>query len=177
MRDRIETDRLVLRPLEISDAPAFHHHCRDGSVARYTARIPDPYPLLAAELYILSVRASVGRKASHIYAITDRSSDALLGASGVFKRHPAANDWEIGYWIGPDARGCGFATEAAKGLISAASADLAPERITAGHFEDNPASGRVLEKLGFVYTGKSTRLFCMGRLAYATSLDMALAVR
>ncbi|WP_394692976.1 GNAT family N-acetyltransferase [Hyphobacterium sp.] len=174
MRDRIETDRLILRPLEISDAPAIHHHCRDGSIARNTARIPDPYPLLAAELYVLSVRAGAGRKAGYVYAIADRQSDALVGASGVFKRHPDAPDWEIGYWIGPDARGRGIATEAAAGLISAASADLTPRRITAGHFDDNPASGRVLARLGFTYTGETTRLFCMGRLAYATSLDMVL---
>ncbi|MBI1236580.1 MAG: GNAT family N-acetyltransferase [Alphaproteobacteria bacterium] len=176
MRDRIETDRLILRPLEISDAPAFYHHCLDGSVARNTARIPDPYPLLAAELYILSVRASAGRKANYVYAISDRHSNALLGASGVFKRNVDATDWEIGYWVGPDAKGRGIATEAAGGLIRAATADLVPQRITAGHFEDNPASGRVLEKLGFTYTGCTTRLFCMGRLAYATSLDMALKV-
>ena len=176
MRDRIETGRLILRPLEIADAPAITHHCRDGSIARNTARIPDPYPLLAAELYILTVRARSGGKASYVYAITDRSSDALVGASVVFKRNPAATDWEIGYWIGPDMQGRGFATEAAGGLIEAIHADLAPPRITAGHFEDNPASGRVLEKLGFTYTGRTTRLFCMGRLAYATSLDMTLEV-
>jgi len=177
MRNRIETDRLVLRPLETTDATAIEYHCRDGSVARNTARIPDPYPLLAVELFILSVRAGAGNRSSFVYAITDRQSGDLIGASGVFKRNANATDWEIGYWIGPDAKGRGIATEAATGLIRAASTNLAPQRIIAGHFEDNPASGRVLEKLGFAYTGDTTRLFCMGRLAYATSLDMALAVR
>ena len=176
MRDRIETERLILRPLNIGDAPAVHNHCRDGSVARNTARIPDPYPLLAVELFILSARAGAGQRASYVYAITDKATGDLVGASGVFKRNADATDWEIGYWIGPDVKGCGFATEAASGLIEASTMDLEPERIIAGHFDNNPASGRVLEKLGFAYTGETTRLFCMGRLAYATSLDMALSV-
>ena len=176
MRDRIETERLILRPLDIGDAPAICHHCRDGSVARNTARIPAPYPLLAAELYILSARAGAGRRASFVYAITEKGSGKMVGASGVFKRNADATDWEIGYWVGPEARGRGIAPEAAAELIRAAAADLAPQRIIAGHFDDNPASGRVLEKLGFAYTGETTRLFCMGRLAYATSLDMALSV-
>lgn len=176
MRDRIETGRLILRPLEITDAPAITHHCRDGSVARHTARIPHPYPLIAAELFILGIRASAGQRPMNVYAITTGDTGDLAGTCGVFKRHTDDPDWEIGYWIGPDAQGRGYATEAAGGLIEAIHADLAPPRITAGHFEDNPASGRVLEKLGFTYTGGTTQLFCMGRLAHATSRDMALEV-
>jgi len=176
MRDRIETERLIIRPLDLRDAGAIFHHCRDGSVARFTARIPDPYPLLAVELYILGVRAGAGNRASFAYAVTERGTDRLVGACGIFKRNAAATHWEIGYWVGPEAQGRGIATEAAGGLVEAARSDLAPKRLIAGHFADNPASGRVLEKLGFAYTGETTRLFCMGRMAYATSLDMELVV-
>lgn len=174
MRDRIETERLIIRPLELRDADAIFNHCRDGSVARFTARIPDPYPVLAVELYILSVRAGAGNRASFAYAVTERDNGALVGACGIFKRNAAATHWEIGYWVGPEAQGQGIATEAATSVIAAAQLDLAPRRIIAGHFEDNPGSGRVLEKLGFTYTGETTRLFCMGRMEYATSLDMEL---
>jgi ribosomal-protein-alanine N-acetyltransferase len=176
MRDRIETERLIIRPLELRDADAIFHHCRDGSVARFTARIPDPYPLLAVELYILGVRAGANNRASFAYAVTDRKTATLVGACGIFKRNAAATHWEIGYWVGPEAQGRGIATEAATGLVEAAKSDLAPDRLIAGHFEDNPPSGRVLEKLGFAYTGKTTRLFCMGRMAYADSLDMELRI-
>lgn len=175
MRQRIETERFILRPLEITDAMAIHTHCRDGSIARYTARVPHPYPLLAAELYVLASRAAQGKAPGGTWAIARREDDAMVGASGAFKRKPGDDGIEIGYWIGPPARGQGVATEAGKALIAAIREDLSPPAITAGHFEDNPASGRVLEKLGFVYTGETSRHFCMGRMAYATSLDMALA--
>ncbi|WP_420434542.1 GNAT family N-acetyltransferase [Hyphobacterium sp.] len=176
MRDRFETERLLLRPLEQRDAAAIHRHCQDGSIARFTAHIPAPYPVLAVELYILSVRAGAGNRNRFAYAVTGKDDDRLVGACGIFKRNAAATHWEIGYWVGPEAQGRGIASEAAAGLVEAARADLAPDRLVAGHFEDNPASGRVLEKLGFAYTGETTRLFSMGRMAYATSRDMALAV-
>jgi RimJ/RimL family protein N-acetyltransferase len=176
MRDRIETESLVLRPLEIDDAEAIEAHCRDGSIARYTARVPHPYPLIAAELYVLATRAAHGKRPGGTYAIARREDNRLIGSCAAFKRLPGDDGIEIGYWTGPDSRGQGVATEASAALITAIRDDLAPNVITSGHFEDNPASGRVLEKLGFVYTGETSRHFCMGRLAYATSRDMALAL-
>ncbi|MEE2526885.1 GNAT family N-acetyltransferase [Hyphobacterium sp. HN65] len=176
MRQRIETERLILRPMDFADASAIHEHCRDGSIARYTARVPHPYPLLAAELYVLTARAAHGKRPGGSWAIARRDDDVLIGACGAFKRKPEDEGIEIGYWTGPSVRGQGIATEAGRALIAAVREDLSPPSITAGHFEDNPASGRVLEKLGFAYTGETRRLFSMGRMDYAVSLDMALAV-
>ncbi|WP_421788391.1 GNAT family N-acetyltransferase [Hyphobacterium sp.] len=174
MRDRIETDRLLLRPLEPRDAIDIHRHCQDGEIARNTARIPMRYGLYDAEMFVLVCRAARGKRAGHIYAIADRGLDRLVGTCGVFKRQPDSADWEIGYWIGADSRRRGYATEAVGALCRDVRETLAPPRITAGHFADNPLSGRVLERLGFAYTGGETPLFCMGRMTYVTSLDMAL---
>lgn len=176
MRQRIETERLLLRPMELRDAADIHRHCQDPDIPRNTARLPLRYTQFDAEMFILIARARQGKFPSHVYAITDKTDDRLIGSCGVFKRRPDDADWEIGYWLGQETRGKGIATEAARGLCDAIAQDLAPPRITAGHFGDNPASGRVLEKLGFTYTGSETRLFCMGRMAYATSRDMALAL-
>ena len=173
MRARIETDRLILRPLEFRDAADIHRHCQDKDIPRNTARIPMRYSLHDAEMFILISRARQGKFPSHFFAIADKKCDRLLGSCGVFKRRMDDSDWEIGYWLGNAARGKGLATEAARALCEAIADDLSPPRITAGHFEDNPSSGRVLAKLGFTYTGNVTRLFCMGRMAYAESLDMA----
>jgi RimJ/RimL family protein N-acetyltransferase len=66
----------------------------------------------------------------------------------------------MGYWIARPYWGQGFATEAAHALIDIARTLKLP-RLEASHFVDNPASGRVLEKLGFVPTGLSaTRYSC-----------------
>lgn len=176
MRDRIETERLVLRPLEMRDAADIHRHCQNPDIAHNTARIPARYSLHDAEMFVLVSRAARGRRAGHIYAIAGRDSDRLAGSCGVFKRHRDSADWEIGYWIGADARRRGYATEAAAALCAEIRDMLAPPRIMAGHFADNPVSGRILETLGFAYTGGETRLFSVGRMDYATSLDMALVL-
>ena len=176
MRDRIETERLCLRPLELRDATAIHRCYQDHEIAWNTARIPARYSLHDAEMFVLVARAARGKRAGHIYAIADRRDDRLVGSCGVFKRWPDSADWEIGYWIGAEARRQGYAREAAGALCEEIRDRLAPPRITAGHFADNPVSGRLLEKLGFTYTGRETQLFSVGRMAYVTSLDMALAL-
>lgn len=176
MRDRIETERLLLRPLEFRDAADIHRHCQDTAIARNTARLPQRYSLHDAEMFVLIARAAHGKTQARIYAITDKTSDRLIGCCGVFQRHGGRSDWEIGYWMGADHRRRGFTTEGVTALCEAIRDGIAPERITAGHFEDNPGSGRVLEKLGFTYTGETTRLFCMGRMDFAISRNMALAL-
>ena len=174
MRDRIETDRLALRPLEWRDAASIHRHCQDRDIAWNTARIPARYTLYDAEMFVLVNRAARGKRAGHIYAIAERDDDRLVGSCGVFKRQADSADWEIGYWIAAESRRRGYATEAVSALCGEIRETLAPPRITAGHFADNPSSGRVLDRLGFAYTGGETPLFSIGRMAYVTSLDMAL---
>ena len=68
----------------------------------------------------------------------------------------------MGYWIGRQHWGKGFATEASRALIEIAKALKLP-RLEASHFLDNPASGRVLEKLGFVATGMSAERYSCAR--------------
>lgn len=172
MRDRIETDRLTLRPLEFRDAADIHRHCQDEAIARNTARLPQHYTLQDAELFVLMTRAAHGKSPARTYAIADKTNDRLIGCCGIFQRYGDGSDWEIGYWMGAAHRRRGYTSEAVTALCDAVFEDLGTPKITAGHFRDNPASGRVLEKLGFEYTGQSTRLFCMGRLDYAESLDM-----
>ncbi|WP_421790078.1 GNAT family N-acetyltransferase [Hyphobacterium sp.] len=172
MRDRIETDRLILRPLEFRDAADIHRHCQDSEITRNTARLPQTYSQHDAEMFVLMSRAAHGKTPARNYAIADKGSDRLIGCCGLFQRYGEGSDWEIGYWMGADHRRQGLTTEAVSALCRAATADLSAKRLMAGHFRDNPVSGHVLEKLGFIYTGETTRLFCMGRMDYAESLDM-----
>ena len=95
----------------------------------------------------------------------------LIGGMGVgaFREEPH----ELGYWITPDAWGRGYATEAAGAVLRAARA-AGVRRVTAGHFVDNPASGRVLRKLGFRPTGRIVPLYSRGRAAEAPTARHAL---
>ena len=103
----------------------------------------------------------------------------LIGGIGVAERDGEA---ELGYWIVPSHWGRGYATEAGRAVIAAARDSLRIDRLVSGHFVDNPASGRVLRKLGFVATGSIEPRECraQGRdrpcVTYALDLSaMALA--
>ena len=82
----------------------------------------------------------------------------LIGAIGAHKR--GEDGFEMGYWFGRPYWGQGFATEAATAFVSEANKLGA---LNAGHFVDNPASGRVLSKVGFTYTGETLAMFSLGR--------------
>ena len=70
---------------------------------------------------------------------------------------------ETGYWIGREFWGRGFATEALEGALVWAGKRWKRRALVAGHFSDNPASGRVLEKAGFLYTGETRTAFSRAR--------------
>jgi RimJ/RimL family protein N-acetyltransferase len=90
----------------------------------------------------------------------------IVGSCGLARRPSGAV--ELGYWIARAHWGKGFATEAGGALIDIARTLKLP-RLEGSHFVDNPASGRVLEKLGFQPTGLSTTRYSCARGAEATS--------
>lgn len=91
---------------------------------------------------------------------------ALIGMCGLDRM--ANRNWEFGYWYGRQYWGQGYATEAARPVLRFAFEDLEAEQLTAGWFDDNPASGAVLHKLGFTVTG-TTRAKCLARGAEVLS--------
>ena len=85
----------------------------------------------------------------------------MMGVVDLFKNDQ--DDWEIGYWIGKEFWGKGYMSEAAKGLLAESFCVFDIPYIDAGYFSDNPASGRVLEKLGFVDKNEPSSLFSVAR--------------
>ena len=159
MRDvrSIETTRLALRALRMSDAPRVARFCGDPGVGRMLAMTPLPYLDVAAEGWIMITRARAPLGRDHVFAI-DLEGEGLIGAVGAHKRDGGA--YEIGYWLGRPYWGQGYATEALSALVAEARG---LGTLHAGHFVDNPASGHVLQKTGFAYTGETTPLFSLGR--------------
>lgn len=159
MRDviEIETERLTLRPLQLADAARLAAFTADPAVACMVTSIPHPQMPIAAEGFILIklARAPLGRE--FVFAI-DLPGQGLIGVIGLHRK--GGEGVELGYWIGKPHWGLGYASEAAAALLDAAEG-LGP--IEASHFIDNPASGRVLEKAGFRYTGEVVERFSLAR--------------
>ncbi|MDH3232283.1 MAG: GNAT family N-acetyltransferase [Alphaproteobacteria bacterium] len=153
----LKTDRLVLRPLTLADAPAVQTLCGNWNVARMLSVVPHPYPDGLAETWIAGVATARGRGDDHVFAI--EHSGELVGAAGIEKRGDAH---ELGYWIAEAWWGRGLASETATRLVRHAFEDLGLKRLTSGYFDENLASGRVLEKCGFRITGKG-ELKCVAR--------------
>jgi RimJ/RimL family protein N-acetyltransferase len=167
MRDivEIQTERLTLRRLLVSDAARFSELVANPAVVRMTAGIPALYPPVAVEGWILIQRARAPFGRHNVFAI-ELQGEGLIGCIGA---HATPLGFEIGYWLGEPYWGRGLATEAVRGFVAEASRYGGLE---AGHFIDNPASGRVLEKAGFTYTGETPALYSLGRGARAPSRRM-----
>ena len=150
------TARLLLRPGWTEDAPALAAAIADERIVRNLATAPWPYRLRDAEAFLAQPRDPL-LPSFLIFERTD-AEPRLIGSSGLGRRPSGAV--ELGYWVARPFWGRGFATEASDALLEIARALRLP-RLQASHFLDNPASGRVLEKLGFEPVGiTAPRMSC-----------------
>jgi len=143
------TERLLLRPGWREDAPALFRAIADEGIFRNLAQAPWPYMMADAEAFLTRERSP--HEACCLIFLRGDGAPALVGGIG-FGRTPEG-ELEFGYWVARPFWGRGIATEAGAALIANARDSLRLPRLVAGHFTDNPASGRVLEKLGFRTTG------------------------
>ena len=165
------TPRLLLRPGFPEDAPALALAIADEGIARNLASMPWPYRMRDAEAFLARPRDPVLPS----LLLFERTSAApqLVGASGLGRRPSGAV--ELGYWIARSHWGRGLASEACGALIDMARM-LGLPRLEAAHFLDNPASGRVLEKLGFVPNGIVAPRHSCARATEAPARLMRLAL-
>ena len=163
----IQTNRLILRPFTVDDAPHVQRLAGDRAVAETTLLIPHPYPDGAAEQWIGTHEATFEKGEGVVFAITGREDGALLGAISLDIR-PAHRRAEMGYWIGKPYWNQGYATEAAAAMLGYAFNRLELNRIHAEHFGQNLASGRVMAKIGMKREGVLRRhMFRWGRFVDA----------
>lgn len=156
------TQRLTLRPGWPEDAPALAQAIAHEDVAFRLARLPWPYTLAHAEAW-LSTPPGRNDHSLLVFAHDRGAAPELVGGTGLHAAKEGRGDeLEIGYWLTPAAWGRGYATEAARAVVAMARHALGRKRLVSGHFLDNPASGRVLQKLGFAQTGVEKRE-CLAR--------------
>ena len=148
MPTTLNTERLVLRPFALDDAPAVQRLAGDREIAKSTLLIPHPYPEGAAEAWI---KGHEEPSDNEVFAIVSHGGE-VMGAIGLHVEHFHQRA-EIGYWLGVPYWGKGYATEAAKAVIGYAFETLGVQRVFAFHFTRNPASGRVLARAGMQREG------------------------
>jgi RimJ/RimL family protein N-acetyltransferase len=148
---------LTLRPGWPEDAPALHAAIAHEVVVSRLGRAPWPYTPDDAAAF-LTTPPGPSEVTCLIWSHEAREPQ-LVGGIGV-----AADEGghELGYWLTPAAWGRGYATEAARVVVDIARHALRLPRLVAAHHLDNPASARVLAKVGFREIAR-TRRFSRGR--------------
>ncbi|MAG34881.1 MAG: GNAT family N-acetyltransferase [Dehalococcoidia bacterium] len=151
-RPTLETARLVLRLFSLADAPDVQRLAGERDVASTTLNIPHPYEDGVAEAWIGSHQVGHEQGKSVTFAIVLGADRTLIGAIGLHleQRHDSA---ELGYWIGKPFWNQGYCTEAAQAVVDYAFAVLQLNRVHASYVTRNPASGRVMEKVGMTHEG------------------------
>jgi len=170
-----EIGRLTLRPLELTDAPRFAKFGSDFDIARMTGSFPRHFPQISAEFRIMYMTSQKQRGLSFNYAVTETGDGKLIGVMDLFR----ASEYEIleiGYWIAKPFWNKGYASEAGQIILKAAQDYLGVKQIKAGVFFDNPASLRVLQKLGFKKSGPIKQHFSMARMENASSISLQLDI-
>lgn len=143
----LETKRLRLRPFRRGDEDDLARHLDDWDITQQLALSPHPFDLEHAEAWIGECLAQPnGPKYGLRFAIEAPGETGLVGSAGL---SPGNIGFELGYWIARSLWGLGYATEAASALVGLGFAGLNLEEIKALVFGENPASVRVLEKIGF----------------------------
>jgi RimJ/RimL family protein N-acetyltransferase len=155
----------------MEDAPAVQKAIADEAVVRSLASVPWPYALADAEAFLARDRDPL-EPSLLILLRCARGDPELIGGIGIGRR--SEGGLELGYWLARAHWGRGYATEAGLAVIAGARDSLRLERLVSGHFLDNPASGRVLEKLGFRPTGATAVRYSAGRRAEVACRELVL---
>lgn len=169
------TERLLLRPFTLADAPQVMRMAGSPEVARSTLNIPHPCEPGAAEGWIGAQETGFESGRYFSFAMVLAETGQLCGAIGLHLR-PRDHNAEIGYWLGVEFWDRGLCTEAASAVLAFGFEELKLHRIHGGHFAGNPASGRVMEKNGMTREGLRREHVCKwGR--YEDRVDYGILAR
>lgn len=149
----LATRRLLLRPFTLQDAPEVTRLAGVREIAATTLHIPYPYPAGTAETWISGHAAKFAEGKGAVFAVTLKDGGSLLGSVSLVIM-PEHRHAEMGYWLGRPYWGQGYASEAARAVLDFGFETLGLHRICAQHFGTNPASGRVMQKIGMTYEGR-----------------------
>ncbi len=148
----LDTERLVLRRPTLADVKAISRLADDRRIAENTRRLPHPY---SQDHAVEFVRGIADGQRETVFLIENNHTP--IGMVGVDWRVPETP--ELGYWLGVEHWGRGFATEAARAVIDFTFEEFDVEQMISGARVANPASRNILEKCGFQWRGVELHRF------------------
>ncbi|MBL4596989.1 MAG: GNAT family N-acetyltransferase [Robiginitomaculum sp.] len=166
MTHQIKTSNLLLRAFTATDLPKLVELANNIKIAQMFATMPYPYTMDDAQTWLAKLHAD---NSNYIFAVIHHG-EGFIGRIGLYLKPTALPN--LGYWIGQPFWGKGYASEAVSALTIWAESQFNIKAIQADFFADNPASGRVLSKAGFLRTGNTGMSYSLGRKTKAHHIDM-----
>ena len=148
----LETNRLILRPMRVSDSVDMFEYARNPEVSRYLTWHPHP-DIGHTRRYLEYLGGRYRLGVYYEWAVVHRETGRMIGSCG-FTAIDAVNDSaDIGYVLNPDFRGMGLMPEAARAVRDFGFDTLHLNRIEGRFMIENTASKRVMEKIGMRFEG------------------------
>lgn len=152
------TERLILRSLRSEDAHAVWDLARDRAIADTTATVPHPYERAMADAFIAMRTAPGADDEIVVWALERRTDGRFIGVISL-AFEPEIVSAELGYWVGGPFWNQGYTTEAGHAILAHGFGTFGLASIISNHLARNPASHRVMEKLGMRMEGVLRRRF------------------
>jgi ribosomal-protein-alanine N-acetyltransferase len=151
-RPTIETERLILRLITYEDIPEIQRLTDDRDIASQTSE--GEIPQAGMEEQWFKKRQERFEKGEAVdFAIILRESGGLIGTIGLGTEYKKDESMQLGYWIGKSYWNQGYCSEAAQAVLKYGFEVLGLHRIYSRHFTRNPASGRIMQKIGMKHEG------------------------
>jgi len=148
----LRTESLMLRGLDLADAPALQEICLDIEIARPTCSIPHPYPEGRAEQFIRDVAVQINNETNYVFAIVRQEDGALIGDIGL-DVNKSDNNAELGFLIGKKYWSNGYATEAIAAVLRWGLEERGLHRVFGHCMGWNEASAKAMLKAGMKEEG------------------------
>ncbi|ATP40151.1 GNAT family N-acetyltransferase [Solibacillus sp. R5-41] len=152
VKNIITSERLILRLFQTSDAAKVTTLCNNYNIYKNTLYLPYPYSQNDALSWIENHYDNYIQDNSYEFAVTDKETNEVYGAIAL-SNNKRFNQGELAYWIGEPYWGKGYATEAAQLILQFAFEEKKMHKVFARYFSSNPASGKVMEKIGMEKEG------------------------
>ncbi len=149
---RIETERVILRHMKVSDARDMYDYARRPEVTRYLLWAPHD-SLEYTRTYLKQVERCYRQGTFHDFGVILKENNRFIGTCGFARIDEANATAEAGYVLNPDFWGRGLATEALSAIITFGFEKRGFNRIESRYIVDNHASRRVMEKSGMSFEG------------------------
>lgn len=148
----LESPRLILRGMRVSDASDMYEYARRPSVTEYLTWEPHASEEETAR-YLTYVGQRYRTGDFYDWAVVDKESGRMIGTCGFTSFNCSADSAEIGYVLNPTHQGKGLATEAVLRVLDFGFTELNLHRIEAHFIQGNDASRRLMERVGMQFEG------------------------